>query len=123
MKGSSVLVRWVLVKQGLRGFSQYKLFDRMLRHHANTTLNQIYQVFITLVNITKQSIYLFPRQWSMLGIIYPIVFFFFFLLLLFLKFFFRVVLVTFNNKYFHAILPEKFLVQVKVAFFFMLFAL
>ena len=41
--------------QGCCGSGQYNLPDRMLRLDANTTLNQSYVLFITLVNITYQS--------------------------------------------------------------------
>ena len=52
--GSSVRVCLVLY-QGCCSSGQYNLPDRMLRLDANTTLNQSYVLFITLVNITYQS--------------------------------------------------------------------
>ena len=55
LRGSSVLVRLLVLKQGCCGSGQYNLPDRMLRLDANTTLNQSYVLFITLVNITYQS--------------------------------------------------------------------
>ena len=55
LRGSSVLVRLVVLKQGCCGSGQYNLPDRMLRLDANTTLNQSYVLAITLVNITYQS--------------------------------------------------------------------
>ena len=53
--GSSVRVYLVVLYQGCCGSGQYILPDRMLRLDANTTLNQSYVLFITLVNITYQS--------------------------------------------------------------------
>ena len=41
--------------QGCCGSGQYNLLDRILRLGANTTLNQSYILFITLVNIIYQS--------------------------------------------------------------------
>ena len=55
LRGSSVRVCLVVLNQGCCGSAQYKLPDRMLRLDANTTLNQSYVLFITLVNITHQS--------------------------------------------------------------------
>ena len=52
----------------------------MLRLDANTTLNQSYELFITLVNITYQSggsaspFNPFLGQWPLVGVIYPVVF-------------------------------------------------
>ena len=54
-RGSSVRVCLVVSNQGCCGSGQYNLPDRMLRLDANTTLNQSYVLFITLVNITYQS--------------------------------------------------------------------
>ena len=55
LRGSSVRVRLVVLNQGCCGSGQHNLPDRMLRLDANTTLNQSYVLFITLVNITYQS--------------------------------------------------------------------
>ena len=55
LRGSSVRVCLVVSNQGCCGSGQYNLPDRMLRLDANTTLNQSYVLFITLVNITFQS--------------------------------------------------------------------
>ena len=52
LRGSSVRVCLVVLYQGCCGSGQYNLPDRMLRLDANTTLNQNYVLFITLVNIT-----------------------------------------------------------------------
>ena len=51
LRGSSVRVCLVVLYQGCCGSGQYNLPDRMLRLDANTTLNQSYVLFITLVNI------------------------------------------------------------------------
>ena len=53
--GSSVRVCLVVLYQGCCGSGQYNLPDRMLQLNVNTTLNQSYVLFITLVNITYQS--------------------------------------------------------------------
>ena len=55
LRGSSVRVCLVLLCQGCCGSGQCNLPDRMLPLDANTTLNQSYVLFITLVNITYQS--------------------------------------------------------------------
>ena len=55
LRGFSVRVCLVVLKQGCCGFGQYNLPERMLWLDANTTLNQSYVLFITLVNITNQS--------------------------------------------------------------------
>ena len=55
LRGSSVRVCLVVLNQGCCSSGQYNLPDRMLRLDANTTLNQSYVLFITLVNITYQS--------------------------------------------------------------------
>ena len=55
MKGSSVRVCLDVLNQGCCGSGKYKLPDRMLWLDANTTLNQSYVLFITLVNIIYQS--------------------------------------------------------------------
>ena len=55
LRGSSVRVCLVVLNQGCCGSGQYNLPDRMLWFDANTTLNQSYVLFITLVNITYQS--------------------------------------------------------------------
>ena len=55
LRGSSVQICLVVLNQGCCGSSQYNLPDRMLRLDSNTTLNQNYVLFITLVNITYQS--------------------------------------------------------------------
>ena len=55
MRGSSVGVCLVLLYQGCCSSGQYSLPDRMLPLDANTTLNQSYVMFITLVNITYKS--------------------------------------------------------------------
>ena len=55
LRGSSVRVCLVVLNQRCCGSSQYNLPDRMLQLDANTTLNQSYVLFITLVNITYQS--------------------------------------------------------------------
>ena len=54
LTGSSVRVCLVVLNQGCCGFGQYNLPDRMLRLDLNTTVNQSYVLFITLVNITYQ---------------------------------------------------------------------
>ena len=55
LRGSSVRVCLVVLQQGCCCSGHYNLPDRMLRPDANTTLNQSYVLFITLVNITYQS--------------------------------------------------------------------
>ena len=55
LRGSSVRVCLVVLNQGCCSSGQYNLADRMLRFHANTTLNQSYVLSITLVDITYQS--------------------------------------------------------------------
>ena len=55
LRGSSVRLCLVVLNQGCCGSGQYSLPDRMLRLDANTTLNESYVLFITLVNITYQS--------------------------------------------------------------------
>ena len=55
LRGSFVRVCLVALNQGCCSSGQYNLPDRMLRLDANTTLNQSYVLFITLVNITYQS--------------------------------------------------------------------
>ena len=55
LRGYSVRVCLVVLKQGCCGSGQYNLPDRMLRLDANTTLNQSYVLLITLVDITHQS--------------------------------------------------------------------
>ena len=55
LRCSFVRVCLVILNQGSCGSGQYNLTDRMLRLDANTTLNQSYVLFITLVNITYQS--------------------------------------------------------------------
>ena len=55
IEGSFVRVCLVVLNKGCCGSGQYNLPDRMLRLDANTTLNQSYVLFITLVNITYQS--------------------------------------------------------------------
>ena len=55
LKSSSVRVCLVVLYQGCCGSCQYNLPDRMFRLDANTTLNQCYVLFITLINITYQS--------------------------------------------------------------------
>ena len=56
LRGSSVRVCLVLY-QGCCSSGQYNLPDRMLWLEVNTTLNQSYVLFITLVNSTYQSGY------------------------------------------------------------------
>ena len=51
----SIRVCLVVLNQGCYCSGQYNLPDRILRLYANTTLNQSYALFITLVNITYQS--------------------------------------------------------------------
>ena len=53
--GSSVRVCLVVLYRGCWESSQYNLPDRMLQLDANTTLNQSYELFITLVNMTYQG--------------------------------------------------------------------
>ena len=53
--GYLVRVCLVVLYQGYYGSGQYNLPDRMFRLDANTTLNQVYVLFITLINITYQS--------------------------------------------------------------------
>ena len=55
LSGSSVRVCLGVLNQRCFGSGQYNLPDRMLQLDANTTLNQSYVLFITLVNITYQS--------------------------------------------------------------------
>ena len=55
VEGSSLWVCLVVLYQGYCSSGQYNLSDRMLRLDANTTLNQSYALFITLINITYQS--------------------------------------------------------------------
>ena len=55
LSGSSVRVCLGVLNQENFGSGQYNLPDRMLQPDANTTLNQSYVLFITLVNITHQS--------------------------------------------------------------------
>ena len=55
LSGSSVRVCLGVLNQENFGSGQYNLPDRMLQPDANTTLNQSYVLFITLVNITYQS--------------------------------------------------------------------
>ena len=55
LKGSSLWVYLVVVNQGCCRSSQYILLDSMLWLDANTTLNQIYVLFITFVSMTYQS--------------------------------------------------------------------
>ena len=55
LRGFSVRVCLVLLYRECCGSGQYNLPDRMLPLDANTTLNQSYVLFITLVNITHQS--------------------------------------------------------------------
>ena len=55
LRASSVRVCLVVLNQICCGSGQYNLPDRMLQLDANTTLNQSYALFITLVNITDQS--------------------------------------------------------------------
>ena len=50
---------WVVLNQGSCGFSQYNLTDNMLGLDANTTMNQSYVLFITLVNMTVSPVYPF----------------------------------------------------------------
>ena len=71
MRGSSVRVCLVVLYQGCCGSGQYNLPDRMLRLNANTTLNQSYALFITLVNITYLS--MVDVIYPMVDVIYPIV--------------------------------------------------
>ena len=52
LRGSSFQLCSVVLCQGYCGSGQYNLPDRMLRLDANTTLNESYVLFITLVNIT-----------------------------------------------------------------------
>ena len=55
LRGSFVWVCLVVLNEGCCSSGQYNLPDRMLQLDANTTLNQSYVLFITLVNITYQS--------------------------------------------------------------------
>ena len=55
LRGSSVRVCLVVLNQGCCRSGQYNLPDRMLGLDANTTLNQSYVLFMTLINITYQS--------------------------------------------------------------------
>ena len=55
LKGSSLWVYLVVANQGCCRSSQYILLDSMLWLDANTTLNQIYVLFITFVSMTYQS--------------------------------------------------------------------
>ena len=55
LKGSSARVCLVGINQGCCGAIKYNLVDRMLRRHANATLNQSYELFNTLVNMTNKS--------------------------------------------------------------------
>ena len=73
-----LLFKYVVLNQECCGSSQYNLPDRILRLDANTTLNQSYVQFITLVIITYDSgdQYLSSiRSWNgvymMVGVTYP----------------------------------------------------
>ena len=55
LRDSSVRVYLVVLNLGCYRSGQYSLPDRMLRLDINTTLNQSYVLFSTLVNITYQS--------------------------------------------------------------------
>ena len=55
LRDFSVRVDLIVLNQRCCTSSQYNLHDRMLRVDANTTLNQRYILFITLVKITYQS--------------------------------------------------------------------
>ena len=55
LKDSSVRVCLFFLYQGCCSSGQYNLPDRMFRLDVNTTLNQNYVLFITLINITYQS--------------------------------------------------------------------
>ena len=55
LRRSSVRVSLVVLNQGFCGSGQYNLPDRMLRLDDNTTLNQSYVLFLTLVNVIHQS--------------------------------------------------------------------
>ena len=55
LRGLPVRVCLIVLNQGCCGSAQYNLPDRTLGLDANTTLNQSYVLFITLVNIIYQS--------------------------------------------------------------------
>ena len=119
LTGSSVRVCLVVLNQGCCGFGQYNLPDRMLRLDLNTTVNQSYVLFITLVNITYQrgkkylpsTHYWDSSPWQVLYIPLLLIFFFFspshcFKLLL-------VQCLHSSNAY----KPGEFLIQIKFYFF------
>ena len=58
LRGSSVQVCLVVLNQGCCICGQYNLPDRMLRLDANTTVNQNYVLFITLVNPIVPGVHL-----------------------------------------------------------------
>ena len=125
LKGSFVWLYFVVVNQGCCRSSQCNLLDSILWLDTNTILNHIYVVFITLVSNdisewgSVSPIYALLGYWSVVSAIYT---FFFLFIWLFLSFS-RIVLVTFNKRWFHAFSLDQFLVQVKGSFFPMLFAL
>ena len=85
LRGSSVRVCLVVLNQGCCSSRQYNLLDRMLRLDANTTLNQSYVLFITLVKITYQSgnqylSSIHSQDSSPWQVLYILLFFFFFFL-------------------------------------------
>ena len=120
LRRSSVWVCLVVLGQGCCGSSQYNLPGRMLRLHTNTTLNQSYVLFITLVNITCQSGDQYPHL-SIPGIVahgrcyishcFAVCVCAFFNCLLC-----SVCILQMHNK------PDKFLIQIKVYFFIIIYS-
>ena len=118
LKGASVWVCLVVLKQKCCSSGQYNLPDRMLQLDANTTLNQSYMQFITLVNIIYQSgdqylpsIHSWDsNSWQVLYI--PLFCFFSFLLAVVLNCLScSVCILQTRNK------PNQFLIKTKVYFF------
>ena len=119
LRGSSARVCLVVLNQGYCGSGQYNLSDRILRLDANTNLNQSYVLFITLVNITYQSVDQYlpsihswhssPRQ-----VLYiPL---FCFLCVFFNCLLCSACILQMQNK------PNQFLIQIKVYFFIIIYS-
>ena len=119
LRGSSVRVCLVVLNQGCCGSGQYNLPDRMLRLDANTTLNQSYVLFITLVNITYQSgdhylssIHSWDSSaWQVVDIALLLIFFFFLVAVILNCLSCSAFILQTRKK------PNQFLIQIKVCFF------
>ena len=121
LRGSSVRVCLVVLNQGCCGSGQYNLPDRMLWFDANTTLNQSYVLFITLVNITYQSgdQYLPSiRYWNSCPwqVLYIPLFCFVCVCVFFNCFSCSAWILQMRNK------PNQFLIQIKVYFFIIIYS-